>query len=152
VNGAKAPSAQSCLTEFSTEFANSPEINTNNSKVLSVFDNSNFKITSVVPGLENPSLLYKVHKSITSASRDEINELPLPERVAEELERDFDKTFRRQSEAGYFYKDESTATYRPTAKGALIMSWKLLWPVGPIRKWQAKQNGARLVRGVSNHP
>jgi hypothetical protein len=147
-----SPKIASCMTEFMTEFANSIEVNTHNSRQLSVLDMSGFKITNVVPGLENPSLLYKVHQSITSARQDVIIELPPSERVAEELERDFDKTFRRQVETGYFFKHDATATYRPTAKGALTMSWKLLWPVGPVRKWQANQIGARLVQGVSNHP
>jgi hypothetical protein len=46
---------------------------------------------------------------------------------------------------GYYYLDEARDIYRPTWKGAVLMTWRLLWPIRPLyRAWRRRPTHAFL--------
>ena len=54
----------------------------------------------------------------------------------------------KYSESGYYYHDEEHRVYRLTWRGAILMSWKLLWPIKQIRAILGRVKAARLLREV----
>jgi hypothetical protein len=51
-----------------------------------------------------------------------------------------------QARAGYWYLDPRDGRYRPTWRGAALMTWKLAWPVGAIRRARRRGRTAALLR------
>jgi hypothetical protein len=52
----------------------------------------------------------------------------------------------RFKECGYFYLDPEADCYRPTWKGAVLLTWKLLWPVSAIRRARIRRHAEALLR------
>ena len=86
------------------------------------------------------------HRHITGEIRGEVKPLPPPNLIDQQTQMDGVKLLKRQAEAGYFYLDEKRSTYRPTAKGAIIITFRVL--MGPIRKSQTRRNARRLLATV----
>lgn len=133
--------------EFCSSYDNDLEVNTNNSTQSTVFCRLPERQNHSLPTIVDPAVLYAIHRNFTSgiaASRK-----PLPAGPIEgEVQQEWGRVLRRQAEVGYFKYDESDQTFRPTAKGAILMSWKLIWPVGAIRRMQARSESERLARTV----
>ena len=53
-------------------------------------------------------------------------------------------------ESGYYYHDEEHRVYRLTWRGAILMTWKLLWPIKQIRAMLARREG-RAIAARSRH-
>ena len=47
---------------------------------------------------------------------------------------------------GLFARDQAAGVYRPTWKGACLMAWGRLWPVGAIRRTLRRRRAARTLR------
>jgi hypothetical protein len=56
------------------------------------------------------------------------------------------RMFDHQVKTGYYYLDEARGVYRPTWKGAFLITWRLLWPIRPLfRAWRRRPTH-RLLR------
>jgi len=136
--------------EFITEFEDGLEIDTNNSDLSGVLAPVLQKQIHSLPGVEDAATVYKVHRYLTGDIRGQVKPLPARDRIAKMIGMESARTLRRQVEAGYFYLDHSRGTYRPTALGAVLMSWKLVWPAGMIRKGLMRRKASRLVRASAH--
>jgi len=47
---------------------------------------------------------------------------------------------------GYSYRDEAAGVQRPTWKGAILVTWKLLWPLKPLGLALRRNKARRLLR------
>ena len=148
IKGQITPPVRVHYMEFTTEYIDEVEINTSNSTSLSVLRKSPQKQIHYMPALSDAALLYRVHRHITAGVRGEVKPLPPLNLIEQQIQIDCIKTYKRQAEAGYMYLDEQRSTYRPTAKGAIIMTWKLTWPIGAVRKWHTRRNARRLLAAV----
>ena len=54
-----------------------------------------------------------------------------------------------QREAGYVYVDPGTGAYRPTWKGAALMTWRLLWPMKTIARARLRRRASALVAALN---
>jgi hypothetical protein len=133
--------------EFSSSFDNDLEVNTNNSTQSTVFYPLPERQNHSLPTIQDPAVLYAIHRNFTSGIAAPPRPLPAGP-VEREVQMEWGRVLRRQAEVGYFKYDESDQTFRPTAKGAILMSWKLIWPVGAIRRMQARHESERLARTV----
>ena len=61
-----------------------------------------------------------------------------------EVEKSLARDYARQAEAGYFYLDEEADVYRPTWKGAYLMTWTFLWPISRLQKMRTKRDAERI--------
>ncbi len=147
--GPSKPIFKVLYTEFTSCFANSLEVNTNNSSTPRVFGITPDKQVTSLPGVVNASQIYAVHRYLTASIPDEMEPLPSADRIAQRFSVDWSRTLRTQTELGYMFRDTATSTYRPTPKGALLMTWKMLWPVKPIRAYLVRKEAGRLVSTVS---
>ena len=135
------------FVEYASSFEDDLEVNTNNSSQLGVFHPIPERQNRSLPTVRDPADLYAIHRALTTVIATP--KKPLPQgTIEEELQIEWGKTLRRQNELGYFRFEPSDSLLRPTAKGAIMMSWKLIWPVGAIRRWNDRSQSKRLTRTV----
>jgi len=73
------------------------------------------------------------------------SQLPAEERELEHFARSLgDKT--REIQCGYWYLEWSGARYRLTWKGAVLTTWKLLWPVVAVRRALYRRRASARLR------
>lgn len=131
--------------EFATDFEDGVEIATNNTPTPGAFAKVPEKIVQSAPHVKGVSDLFRVHLAVIQKKATERK--PLPEgREVEEMCSGMVKDLTRQVEQGYFRLDRKAGKFRPTVKGAVLMTWKLAWPVGMIRTKLKARDGRDLVR------
>jgi hypothetical protein len=136
--------------EFSTEFEDGSEINTNNSRLPAGFVQVPEKKIFRVPHITEPQKLYAVHRAILAQSSKTNKRLPAPGEEVEELVATMKRDLAREASFGRLRLDDSGLWYRPTMKGAAFMALKFGWPVGWLRGVILRTQGKRLTRAVLN--
>ena len=133
--------------EFCTEFVNGDEIGTHNFGTAFVFKPHPKKRLFRFPAVQHPPTLHRAHRRLVERHRPAAEPF-VPSRGTEHLHlaHSFEKTYRRQVEFGYFFLDEAAGVYRPTLKGAFLMSWKLAWPVKQAREALARRSATVMLR------
>lgn len=149
--GTTTPTVSSGYIEFTTTYFDAPEVNTNNVKLPGVFKRLPDKQIFSVPTVEEPADLYKVHQTLTRRTPGTIKPPPAASQIADEIQREFYIAYEKQAEAGYIWLDAAESVYRPTAKGAVLMTWRILWPTGSLRAWQMRKAGERMLSEARSH-
>ena len=54
-----------------------------------------------------------------------------------------------QVQAGRMRLDAAAGVYRPTLKGAYLMTWGLMWPMKAVRQWQMRNRSQALQRELA---
>lgn len=110
--------------EFCTEFSSNIEINTNNSRTPPAFKNIQEKRLFQFPQIQDIHRLYEIHKRETANFTDRFTRKVLPPkgREIEHLSTSITKDLDRQVKTGYLFFDRSANVYRPTPKGAFLMT------------------------------
>jgi hypothetical protein len=134
--------------EFATEFWDGGEMCTNNSPHPSIFAKLPDKVIYRVPHLQDPRRLDGVHKALVSRRPRVGKKMPPQGQEEDSLCQSMARDLRRQAETGYLYLDDSGEWFRPTVKGAILMTWRLAWPVDPLRSRLQRLQGIRLVRAL----
>lgn len=124
--------------EFNTTFQDGLEIDTSNTTELSSFRTRPNHVKSCFPDMK-PATLYRIHQAIARQHRN-------PAEKACHLETEYRddpiafvgagirREFAAGADDGYLRLCSANAKYRPTVKGALIMTWQELWPWKMIRR------------------
>ena len=140
---------KSTHVEFVTRFNDGRVLGTSNASVLGCFAKIPGFETVHFPGLADLHQLYRLH--VERCRRD----APNTQRV-NRLDREFDgdgerylstilaEEFGRQVGVGYLRLESGGDRYRPTVKGACMMTWRLLWPVKQLRAASRTRHAARL--------
>lgn len=121
--------------EFSSELIDGTEISTNNSKEDGAPVPLPWKRTVQLDTERDAEELYHLHQRAvdawaTTAKRSVDGVTDWSEEIRRGMLREFDGFV----EAGYYYLDESGDCYRPTWKGAFLMTWQQLWPMVALRR------------------
>jgi len=125
-------------------------IQTNNTDGTQAFVQWPHERTIRMPHIVEPAALYRIHQ--TALSRFAPN-VPRINRLLDEYGGDIERYFRdvviretlqHQALLGCLYHDESTNCYRPTMKGALLMTLKLIWPIKGLRASRARRDAHRI--------
>ena len=144
-----APATTVHYIEFGTEFADGSEFLTNNAHLPSAFKAVPEKEVNRLRKIKNPLTLYKIHRALLGKHNKPLGVLPPSGYEVQELCRSIKQSMDRQVDTGYFYLEYSTARYRPTIKGAILMTWKLAWPVGAIRVALENYHYDRLIQQLN---
>ncbi len=139
--------ARSCHVEFSTGLDGDALINTSNASVLAAYAPAPGRVTTQLPRMDDPARLYRVHRFLVDdlAGPSAKRRLP-PEREPSAILRE--AVFREllsQVETGYFALDEAADEFRPTIKGAFLMTWGLLPPAANLRRLARDRRAARIL-------
>jgi hypothetical protein len=143
------PQSGQRFVEFCTEFVGGREINTHNCGVAYITRPDPTKTQFRLRTIGNPVILYGAHRRLVERHAPDSARF-IPTRGTEHLHlsHSVEKGYRNQAAFGYLYLDASAGVYRPTLKGACLMSWKLAWPVKQARESLAKRRAARTLRSL----
>lgn len=124
---------QNCYVEFSTRYATNQCVDTLNSTELSAFQQSPENIRTQVPSVNDVKELYRLHQYMMKKSNITAKKvLYEPGQAISYLnEYALRKSYDKQVEKGWLSYDAAGDCYRPTVKGAYLMTWGQLQPM----KW-----------------
>jgi hypothetical protein len=107
-----------------------------------------------VPEVRDPRRLYRVHEQVRDGLGAGKQRLPIGPDPADFLEVARERILAHYVATGYFFLDAARCAYRPTWKGAVLMSWRLLWPIRPLYRAWRRRPSRKLLRelGVSLDP
>lgn len=144
----RAVNLQEQYVEFSSELRDGTEINTNNTQQEPPFAKVPVKVNYLFMGMEDLDLLYTIHK--TAIQMHGGKRKPIPHDIVEEVRQGMINEFEQQIETGYLR--EGVGVFRPTVKGACMMTWKQLWPIKHIRRARRRSQNERLLAdwGIDN--
>jgi hypothetical protein len=145
-----ASSLQAFWVEFVSHFRYGPRLRTNNSASdLGAVCPRGKQPTSQFPEVEDAGRLYRLHQALVARSgmRDKVF------RLDEEFQGNavaavgafMVEAFAETVGPGYMYLSPGDRAYRPTWKGAFLMTWKLMWPMTAIRRAARNRTARRLL-------
>jgi hypothetical protein len=131
-----------------THFPDGSEIATISSPSPTIFPTDRKPDTINPYWIKDGRLLYAIHRARVenSGRTGEERVIPQPGGEAEFLRDLHRRELRRVADAGYLWLDESAARYRPTTKGAFLMTWRLLWPLKGIRAAARRRKARRELK------
>ncbi len=157
---------QQAHVEYCSRFTDGTVVDTNNSPELSAFAPLPWKHVYSLPWVEGPRQLYRIHRAAV--------EYLCPEKVKEWRVGAAPETYPPHAAAaiatrpvgddagaylcaalveetssqlgtGYLYRD-SAGDFRPTLKGAVLMTYKNLWPFTALRRARRRRRGEQFLR------
>jgi hypothetical protein len=143
-----APTLTLDYVEFSTLFDDGFVLDTNNSTTPSVFARIPELAVHRIPHVRDAQSLLRIHRHLASREAHRRAVLPPQGREVDAACEHIAAVLARQAALGYFYLDAASDRYRPTWKGACLMTWRLLWPVSAIVEQRQRAEGHRLARSA----
>jgi hypothetical protein len=144
------PPIRSFCVEIVSRFRLGPVLHTaNGTSDISVFAPRPRHTINRFPQVEDAGRLYVLHQALVARSGLRDKAFRLDEEfhgdaaaaaaafMVEELE--------DQVGTGYMYLSPEEKIYRPTWKGAFLMTWKLLWPVKGMRRAARERKARQLL-------
>ena len=139
---------------FENEYTDRTSIETTNFRDGGVHPPDPNKRLLSIPGLTDVALLYEVHRrrvARLAPATATPKRVPPGQEIAALLEQ-HTADLRRVAAAGYYRLDEPAQLYRPTLKGAYLMTWKLLPPFQSIRRAAKLRRARRELRDLGLEP
>ena len=137
------------LVTFRTEFTDGTSIVTSNTSSPGVFPRDKTANTIRCPGIRDFTLLYRFHRE--RVSRDRAARTATLDDVKDartRMETEFTRTYERLIAAGYYSLDPARQQYRPTLKGAFLMTYRLLPPFKQIQKLRRDRLAEKNLRDL----
>ncbi len=140
-------SKRNTYVEYCTKFENGFDICTNNSRIpLGTIAPEPYRSAYQYPSIEVVNL-YRVHQEILKKygpSSPKI--IPPEEKAVQDLFDGLRKAHEYQVTAGYMKYDARSDTDSPTIKGAVLMTWKMCFPVRQIRSHIYKSRFHKILK------
>jgi hypothetical protein len=141
---------KTAYVEFVSRYRDGTVVQTNNTATLGAFAPRPGVITNRLPSVAEPERLYRLHHALAAQDGGESGKVLV---LDEEFKGDaaaylawaIRNELQGQVETGYLYEDEEAAAFRPTWKGALLMTWGLLWPLKAIRTAQRDRLARQII-------
>jgi hypothetical protein len=106
-----------------------------------------------VPWIGDPRRLYEIHNACISHFGNGASRVDIPIKDSIDfLRKSHLKETAKFAESGYYYLDEDARVYRLAWRGAILMTWKQLWPIKPIRVALASRRSARVLHELGIEP
>lgn len=135
-------------TSFSTHLRSGEVVGTSNSATIFPWPSKPQIHTIYLPQIRDPAALYQQHRKHAKlipgiVEPPDVMRYPLIYQQKRETE-----TREHWVNIGYFYLDETEGmgTYRPTWKGAFLMSWKLLPPWKQLARSRLKKRAQEFLQ------
>ena len=133
--------------DFSSSWEGERSVTVSNGAYLSLFPPTPGVLVQHFPGLDDPRRLLEAHRALVArhAPAGLARRYPPPGEFESYLLQAMQRELARQVPTGYLWLDDAGEFYRPTWKGALLMTWTLAWPVKPVRGWRHGRRARRLL-------
>lgn len=137
---------RSAHAEFVAAFADGRNVTTSNTSELSATPRNPRKKKYPFPMLKDLARLWRAHQAL--ASREAPGERkppPKPGEAGRMLTEGIAQEHEFYVSAGYLFFDPAAQAFRPTWKGACLMTWRLCWPFKEMRRAQALRQAQALL-------
>jgi len=139
------------MVEFTAELPDGRMLDVNNSVTIPIFAPRPGREVYRFPEVRDPLRLHKIYRvlfrrqfgSSTLRQRDIASD---PARFLAEV---MDAEHRAQMEAGYYRFDERARRWRPTLRGAFVMTWRMLPPFKQIIKAGVRSRARRALGEIA---
>ena len=133
--------------EFATEYADGFELCTNNGTDESAYCPLPHKRVLQCDFLRDPEALWRFHeRAAQEFGTGPKKPVPTRQSALEHLRQGMLKEHTDQIAVGWLWHDEENEAFRPTWKGACLMTWKLCWPVSLIRRTARRKRAKALMQ------
>jgi hypothetical protein len=141
-----APRLRARYIQFITKFGEDCYLLTSNTDVLPVFAPVPTKQNERFPMVRDAATLYRAHAALAEPFGARTKSKPSEEDPVTLVKSSIRREMAEQEQAGYFFVDAAARFYRPTWRGAYLMTWKLLFPVKAIRRALRDRRARGLLR------
>ena len=132
---------------FQTRFADGTEAATANNRVTAGFPAPPGITGAWLPEVRDPEQLCHIHEQLQDAIGQGQPRVGVGSDPADYLREGSERTHASWVATGYYRLDEECRVYRPTLKGAILITWRLLWPIKPLfRAWRRHQTTRLMNR------
>lgn len=141
--------ASTQMVEFATRFVDQGSLTTGNSKVPGVYSRPRHKPVYHFPWIHDPARLYQLHQHLIQRDKAGMQkDYVKPGAEVERLSDGMRREMAEQLNPGLLRLDQTGQWYRPTLKGAYLMSWKLLPPCKQIRLALRNSSRRRIEKAL----
>lgn len=143
------------IVTMETSFPDGYAVLTTNFADAGTFPRDPRKHRLSIPGMTDVAMLCEVHRRRRAAiAPPGLSPAPPPSPGHEvrEQEQEDAQECARVAAAGYYRLDPDGIRYRPTFKGAYLMTWKLMWPVSALRRWSKRRAARRELSALGLDP
>jgi hypothetical protein len=155
-NRAGAPPRRTFYLELVSQFQDGTVVHTNNAEALAVFGPRPTHTPGRFPMVQDARQLYRLHRELVARSATSAKKFRLDEEfhgdAAAAMAVSMIEEMEAQLGTGYLYLSPAEKMYRPTAKGAFLMAWKLLWPMKTILRARRDRTARRLQAELGLEP
>jgi len=136
--------------EIYGKFTDGRTLLVNNSPVLSAYAPVAGKTSEQFPDVRDPKRLVVLHERLLKRMGPPESRAPIDRSgdAAAYLSKALVRELESQIPTGYLRLDRAANAYRPTIKGALVMTWGQLPPVSTIRKSRMRRRAAELMTSL----
>jgi len=135
---------------FRNQFTDGTNVFTSNQPDVSILAPMPNRVELDVPEEQNPAAVYAIHVAMVERFGKGKTPKPLDlQDIAANSRKASMEIMEEQVKAGLFYLSGDSLWYKPTWKGACLMTWKLCWPIKHIRVWRAKKKREELLRSLN---
>ncbi len=127
---------------FTTKFLDARRVETANSSHVDVFPPIPGKEVWQFPEIEDPTVLYRIHQILSAPLARVTRAFPAEGEEIAEVAKGMAEFYGLHVGTGYLRVLEPGLVFGPTAKGALLMTWKLLPPWSWLSNRRRKQMNA----------
>lgn len=145
VVSAQGAKLTTCYTEFITRYEDGLVLQTSNNGTFGTSQHGPKQKTLRLPEMQNPHELYAIHRRMAGIATA-IEPLPPPGMEISAQEQRIVEDFNEQVGFGRLSLDTAAGVYRPTWKGAYLMTWSQLWPMKNIRKSQERTKSRIILK------
>jgi len=135
VSAATSPHKTASYFEFSTRFGNGLTLETNTNSILPLTPENPEVRVFRFPAIKEPRELYLVHKHLIEKYANGLWAQGEPKgQEMQRFLRVLENYGPRHVKLGYMYLAPDAEAYRLTWKGAILMTWRGLWPAALVRR------------------
>jgi hypothetical protein len=135
--------------EFSSSFTNGLTLDTNINRIVSIGSTPPDILIFRFPSIASPSLLYQVHRALLQKHASFLRpQLPPEGEEATRIVKQLGRYGPCQAGAGLMHLAPGATHYTLTWKGALLMTWKSVWPTPLIRRTLYGMRMQKVLRSL----
>jgi hypothetical protein len=144
------PMRRNFAVEFCAEYADQSSATTTNALQPSPFPPAPWQTAWRLPAMAELAQLYEIHRALTAPRVGAARRvLPQGSDHATRQRDDMIRYFQAQQSTGYLYLDATGQVFRQTWKGAYLIAWGMLWPMGAIRRWLMQRRARAILRELN---
>ena len=142
------PERGSCTVELVARFAGDRSLTVQNSPFPGVFGRVPGREKVRLRDVRDPVRLFRIYQALVARQYGALRREPADYRTDPGgfLGAAMARELGQQIDTGYLWLDDGAQVYRPTWKGAFLMTWKLMQPFRDIGEWRSDRRARTLVR------